>query len=210
MTGTILEMRDVGVRYDSVTALHDINLDIRQGEFLAVTGPNGCGKTTLLRVMLGLLKPTSGSISYFRNGEKVKCLDFGYLPQKNAIDRRFPLTVGQAVASGMLTTPWGHLPADCKERLAKVAAQCGIDGYLDRHIGALSGGQLQRTLMARALVTRPEVLVLDEPLSYVDKEFERRIYDILREVRRKMTIVVVSHEMGVFSGMADEQFTMHN
>lgn len=203
-------MRDVGVRYDSLTALRDINLNIRRGEFLAITGPNGCGKTTLLRVMLGLLKPTSGSVCYFRDGEPAKRLAIGYLPQKSAIDQQFPLTVKQTVTTGMLRGPMGGLPADWEERLRRAAERCGIAGYLERHIGALSGGQLQRTLMARALVTRPELLVLDEPLSYVDKEFEGRIYEILGEMRGKATIVVVSHEMGVFSEMADTQFIMHN
>ncbi len=199
----LIVMSHVTVAYDSRDILDDIDLTVNKGDFVAITGPNGGGKTTLLRTMLKLLKPTSGTVEYLAQGHRVKTLPIGYLPQKNKIDTKFPITVEQAVKSGQIRGLLGRRFPGADERFEEVVELCGIGDYLDRNVGNLSGGQLQRTLLARALATRPEILVLDEPLSYVDKNFERQIYSIMEQLAQQTTIILVSHEMSVISGMAN-------
>lgn len=192
----VITLQNVSMRHDSSYTLKDVNLTLHRGDFLAISGPNGGGKTTLLRLMLRLLRPTSGKVIFYGNPS------IGYLPQKSMIDTHFPITVEETVKSGLAGGCFGKLPQDATLRLKKVIDMCGIGKVLHHHIDALSGGQLQRTLLARAIIGQPEVLVLDEPLSYVDKQFERQIYNIMEELARKVTIVLVSHEMSVISGMA--------
>lgn len=182
--------------------LRDINLTVKTGDFLAITGPNGGGKTTLLRIMLRLVKPTGGTVTYLDNGTTVKNLSIGYLPQKNMIDSRFPITVRQVVESGLLTCR--EISKKETERLTdEMISKMGLDDRHDTAIEALSGGQLQRTLLGRALISKPSILVLDEPLSYVDKQFESRIYDMTAELSTHTTIVMVSHEMSRIAAMAN-------
>lgn len=197
----LIRLSGIGMRHDYRTVLSDVNLDINRGDFLAITGPNGGGKTTLLRIILKLLRPTTGSVEYFSNGEACKNLRIGYLPQKNALDSRFPMTVRDVVSSGLL-----GVKGLGKEEIEKltVSQLDAVEMALraDSAIGRLSGGQLQRVLLARALVANPEILVLDEPLSYLDKHFEHRVYEILRSLRPATTIVLVSHEMSHIDAMA--------
>lgn len=199
----IIRLENITVEFDRKVVLDDVNLSVREGDFLAISGPNGGGKTTLLRVLLRLLKPTEGSVSYLKEGQPVKRLPIGYLPQKSKIDTKFPITVKDTVLSGLQQGWFGRLPRGHKERFESVAELCGVTGYLDKTVGMLSGGQLQRTLLARAVISDPKVLVLDEPLSYVDKQFEHRIYSIVENLARHTTILLVSHEMSVISRMAN-------
>ena len=199
----IIRLENVGVEFDRKRVFADIDLTVRRGDFVAISGPNGGGKTTLLRVLLRLLRPTSGRVVYLRDGREVSRLPIGYLPQKSMIDTHFPITVRDAVMSGLQRGWLGRLPAGAREKFEEVAEMCGITGYLGKSVGQLSGGQLQRTLLARAVISGPEVLVLDEPLSYVDKQFEHRIYSIVEELARRTTILLVSHEMSVISRMAN-------
>ncbi len=201
--GEIIRLEHLNVDFDRKRVLEDVNLSVREGDFIAISGPNGGGKTTLLRVMLRLLKPTTGRVVYLHDGEPVKRLPIGYLPQKSMIDTRFPITVSETVMSGLQRGWFGRLPGDAAERFEKVVELCGIGGYLQKAVGQLSGGQLQRTLLARAVISDPKVLVLDEPLSYVDKQFEHRIYSIIEQLARRTTILLVSHEMSVISRMAN-------
>lgn len=195
----LIELNNVTVRYerDRMPALEGVDLEVCQGDFLAISGPNGGGKTTLLRIILGLLRPTEGAVSYCGGCSPA----IGYLPQKNSIDSHFPITVREVVATGLLadrTLPAAEKAARTDEyiRLVDLAA------HADHPIGRLSGGQLQRALLGRALVSRPTLLVMDEPLSYLDKHFEARLYDILRSVREHSTILLVSHEMSHIDSMA--------
>ncbi len=199
----LIGIDDITVRFDSKTILDHVSLTVDEGDFMAITGPNGGGKTTLLRVMLRLLKPNSGSVVYYRDGVPARRLRIGYLPQKSNIDTRFPITVGEVIKSGQLTGLLKRRSKEDDEAFGQVIERCGVGEYLDRNVGVLSGGQLQRTLLARALVSNPEVIVLDEPLSYVDKTFERQIYSMMEELAENHTIVLVSHEMSVISGMAN-------
>ena len=206
---TLISLENVSMAFDGRRVLEDVSMSVARGDFMAITGPNGGGKTTLLRIMLRLLRPTRGKVRYFDGGREVKSLRLGYLPQKNMIDLRFPITVGEAVRSGLLQGFGGRARSERDHELFDAAVELtGIEELLDRPVGDLSGGQLQRTLLARAVVSRPEVLVLDEPLSYVDKRFEHRIYHIMEQLRRTTTIVLVSHEMSVISGMANRHLVV--
>ncbi len=198
----IITLDHVSMQHDSRVILDDICFTVNRGDFVAITGPTGGGKTTLLRILLRLLKPTRGSVAYFDNGQRVSNLEIGYLPQKNMIDSRFPICVDEVVASGLL----GNKGITIEERNRRVAETIELVGLAERRgqsIGTLSGGQLQRALMGRAIISRPEVLVLDEPLSYVDKKFEHRIYEIVAELSQSTTILLVSHEMSTIAGMAN-------
>lgn len=199
----LIGIDDITVRFDEKTILDHVSLSVDKGDFMAITGPNGGGKTTLLRVMLRLLKPTHGMVRYYHDGVETKLLKIGYLPQKSNIDTRFPITVGEAIKSGQIKNIFGRRNKQDEEDFKRVVELCGVGDYLDRTVGVLSGGQLQRTLLARAIVSNPEVIVLDEPLSYVDKTFERQIYSMMEDLAKEHTIVLVSHEMSVISGMAN-------
>lgn len=198
----MIELRDVSVCRSGRTVLSHIDLSIDEGDFVAITGPNGGGKTTLLRVILKLLKPASGSVIYRRGCKPVGTLKIGYLPQKNLIDSRFPITVREVVASGLLADD-ALSRQERVSRVDEILDMVGLQSHADSAIGAISGGQLQRALLGRAVISRPPVLVLDEPLSYVDKHFEHRIYEIMTELASHTTILLVSHEMSTIAGMAN-------
>lgn len=199
----LIGIDDISVRFEGKSILNNVSLSVEEGDFMAITGPNGGGKTTLLRVMLRLLKPDSGKVTYYRDGKPTKRLRIGYLPQKSNIDTRFPITVEEVIKSGQITGLFNRRSPEQDEDFRRIVDLCGVEEYLNRTVGVLSGGQLQRTLLARALVADPEVIVLDEPLSYVDKSFERQIYSMMEDLAKSHTIVLVSHEMSVISGMAN-------
>lgn len=192
----LISLEGVSMVREGKSILRDVSLDVRRGDFMAITGPNGGGKTTLLRIILGLLKPTRGSVAIDKN------LTIGYLPQKNMIDSHFPITVDEVVEQGLLRVR--SLDREQKRNKAKRALELvGMESRASQPIGQLSGGQLQRTLFARAIVSDPQLLVLDEPLSYLDKKFEHKIYDILADLSKSTTILLVSHEMSTIADMAN-------
>ncbi len=198
----MIELDHVWMQWERRTALRDVSLAVDEGDFLAITGPNGGGKTTLLRIILKLLTPTQGRVIFREGGKEVKELSIGYLPQKNMIDQRFPISVEEVVASGLLADKNLSKEA-CRERVEEIIRMVGLEEHVRQSIGNLSGGQLQRALLGRAIISRPRVLVLDEPLSYVDKRFEGRIYEIVSELSKHTTILLVSHEMSTISTMAN-------
>ncbi|MDE6037419.1 MAG: ATP-binding cassette domain-containing protein [Duncaniella sp.] len=197
----IISLRDISRRWEGRTVLSDINFDVRLGDFIAITGPNGGGKTTLLRIILRLLKPSTGSVTYLSGGMPTDSLSIGYLPQKNMIDSHFPITVEEVVASGLLGS--GTDRQEIRRLTAETLRLIGLEQHSAKSIGALSGGQLQRALLGRAVISHPSVLVLDEPLSYVDKQFEHYIYDLVAELSHDTTILLVSHEMSTIADMAN-------
>jgi len=182
---------------DDRVILSDVNLTVNEGDFVAITGPNGGGKTTLLRIILGLLKPTSGEVIY-----EMKRPSIGYLPQKNMIDSQFPVSVREVIESGLLGIR-GIGNAEKKDRVQDTLVRIEMEELADRPIGRLSGGQLQRALLGRAIISQPHILVLDEPLSYIDKHFEAHIYRIIGEIAPHCTVLLVSHEMSRISSMAN-------
>lgn len=205
----IITLSDVGLVRSNRRILADVNLTINRGDFMAVTGPNGGGKTTLMRLMLRLMRPTAGDVAYYDvQGRITDSLSIGYLPQKNMIDSRFPITVSEVVELGI--PPSQRLGRqERREAVAEKVELVGLSDYADASIGALSGGQLQRALMARAIISNPELLVLDEPLSYLDRKYERRIYDIVAAMAEKTTIVLVSHDMSRIAEMANRHIIVN-
>ncbi len=191
---TLISLSDIEISYDGRTVLSNVNLDINRNDFIAITGPNGGGKTTLLRIILQLLSPARGSVKYHEN------LNIGYLPQKNMVDSRFPITVGETVKTGLLGSKIKGDEAR-KAVLSKLEV-LELSEFENFSLSQLSGGQMQRTLLARALVSNPDILILDEPLSYLDKHFEQRVYTILETLQGKCTIVLVSHEVSTIAAMA--------
>lgn len=206
---TIIRGTGLSIDYGSTPVLADVSLSINDGDFVAITGPNGGGKSSLLKVLLKLLKPTQGSVEYFRNGNAVDTLLFGYLPQKNNIDSRFPITVEEVVASGLFADRHnlrGRFSAETKRQIDDTLELMGIADLRRRVIGALSGGQLQRALLGRAIISQPSVVVLDEPLSYIDRNFVEQIYKIVEQISKTATVIVVSHEMTVISELANRHW----
>lgn len=200
----LLSLQDIGLVRDGRCVLDDINLTVDRGDFVAITGPNGGGKTTLLRIILGLIRPTSGKlICYDDAGTPVARLPRpGYLPQKNTVDSHFPITVGEVVASGLLAA--GDMTKEeKKEKIERTLSLVQLCDLARRPIGRLSGGQLQRTLFGRAIVAEPPLLILDEPMSYLDINFEERLYDIIAELSKKATVLLVSHQMNRLGAMAN-------
>ena len=206
----IISIEGLSVEFGKFKALDNVNAEITSGDFVAITGPNGGGKSTLLKSILHLIKPTSGQVRYYgADGSAVDSLRFGYLPQKSNIDNRFPITVEEVVASGLLGEKrnWrGRYSADARRRIEEVMATMGVAGYRNQVIGSLSGGQLQRTLLGRAVISEPDIVVLDEPLSYVDHTFVEQIYGIIADLAKRSTVILVSHEMTVISEMANRHW----
>ena len=208
----IIALENVWLSYTDKNILEDINLDIYQGDFLLITGPNGGGKTSLLRTILRLQSPTKGQITFFRQGEPVSSLDMGYLPQKNSIDSRFPITVEEVVASGLMgNTQKGNTKFDSKKEIDEMLDLMGITALRNNPIGVLSGGQLQRSLFGRALISKPEMLILDEPASYIDRQFGNRMFEILRDLSSNgTTIMMVSHEIEPFITLSNRNLYINH
>ncbi len=197
----VIDIVNVTAGYDNnPRIIKNISFSVYQKDFLGIIGPNGGGKTTLLRTIMGLIKPTEGKVSFYnQEGVGVSKINIGYLPQLNKIDRKFPITVHDVILSGLSTSgkfPSFALSSKYKERVQEVAEQMGVEQLLKRPIGELSGGQLQRVLLGRSIVDNPILLILDEPISYVDKLFETNFYKILDEINSRMGIVLVSHDIG--------------
>lgn len=193
----LIKVSNVCMEHNGKQVLSDVNLTINRGDFVAITGPNGGGKTTFMRILLGLIKPTSGSVEILDRDLRI-----GYLPQKSRVDSRFPISVRDVVSSGLLAVN-NISRSEFDERTREMLALVELTDHQSKAFGALSGGQQQRALLARSIIARPQLLVLDEPLSYVDKHFEQRIYEIISHLAREATILLVSHEMTTISGMAN-------
>lgn len=196
MSTVLLDLKAVNLVLGERTLLKDINLQLNSGEIVTVVGPNGAGKTTLLRVALGLQKPTSGTVNCANN------VTIGYVPQKIHIDPTFPMTVRRflALAKGNNKTPFEAL-------LEEVGAKYIIDSPLY----TLSGGELQRVLMARALIRSPNVLVLDEPVQGVDVHGQAELYRLISRVRteRNCAILMVSHDLHLVMSSTDRVFCLN-
>ena len=217
MNTPLIEIKNLSAGYDSRTVLRNVNLTVYDRDFLGIIGPNGGGKTTLIKCILGLLKPTTGEILYrvtTASNNNPAFLDnsatnsqfstlnsqfsMGYLPQYNSIDRKFPITVEEVILSGLSSQKSLILrfTATHREKARQVIARMGLEGLEKRAIGALSGGQLQRALLGRAIISDPALVVLDEPSTYIDKRFEARLYELLAEINHDCAIILVSHDIG--------------
>ncbi len=194
----IIQLKGVFAAYDQKQVLEDVNLTVYEKDFLGIIGPNGGGKTTLMKVILGLLKPTAGSVHFFYKGEKKEEITMGYLPQYNSIDKKFPISVYEVVLSGLnhQKSLFRSFSKEQHQKVKEVIIQMGLEGLENRAIGQLSGGQLQRALLGRALVSDPQVIILDEPNTYIDKRFEAKLYSLLEDINKERAIILVSHDIG--------------
>jgi ABC-type Mn/Zn transport systems, ATPase component len=194
----ILEVKNITVRYGAKTVLKDISFTLWENDFLGIIGPNGGGKTTLLKAILRLLKPSVGDVAFYEDGRPVAALKMGYLPQINQIDRAFPISVYEVVASGLIAEKKGWHKYTTEQRLCinETLERMGISEKTKYPVSELSGGELQRVLLGRAIVSHPRILILDEPNTFVDKLFESRLYKLLQEINKNTAIILVSHDTG--------------
>jgi zinc transport system ATP-binding protein len=199
----VLDLQGVTFGFGGPPVLEDVSLTVETGEFVGIIGPNGSGKTTLLRVMLGLLSPETGTATLF--GTPVESFQawrrVGYVPQRAMLDAALPVTVAEVVATGLvpLLGLFRRPGASGHRRVHEVLNLVGMEAHARSRIGALSAGQQQRVLIARALVTDPELLVLDEPTGGVDPEVQTSFYALLQHLNRErnVTLILVSHDIGV-------------
>lgn len=193
----IIRLDHISASYGHITAVKDISLQVEHDDFLAILGPNGCGKTTLVNVILGLKTPCEGKVVYLKDNQPTASLNMGYLPQYNDIDKNFPISVREVVLSGLKSKPslFYHYTKAQKSQADEAILTMGLDAVADRAIGTLSGGQLQRVLLARAIVSKPEVIILDEPNTYIDRRFQDEMYEMLHRLNQNCAIIIVSHDI---------------
>lgn len=204
MTLKAVELNQVSLKFNNLSVLHDINLSIEENDFMAIIGPNGGGKSTLLKIILGLLTPDTGEVKVFgREPKKVRDL-MGYLPQNVSFDSDFPINIFDTVLSGRYHGVFkGHTEDD--RRAVKQALE-DVDMWMfkDRQISRLSGGQMQRVFIARAIVREPKLLLMDEPMASIDPEMQNLFYELLARLKSRMAIVLVSHDVGAVSTHVDK------
>ena len=191
----------VSFSYGGPMVLEQVDLTVDEGEFVGLVGPNGGGKSTLLKILLGLLEPGSGRVQVLGRTPARARSALGYVPQFAAFPRDFPITAEEVVLQGRLGRAQllgGYRTAD-REVARQSLMETGVWELRARPIGSLSGGQLQRVLIARALATQPRLLILDEPTASIDPRAEMDIFDLLKELKARMTILVVSHDIGFIS-----------
>jgi zinc transport system ATP-binding protein len=195
----LIKIKNLTLGYDKEPVLRGVNLEIFDTDFLGMIGPNGGGKTTLLKAILGLLRPMKGEIVFRKDVDKKK-RPMGYLPQVKHIDRNFPITVYEVVRSGsMMENSSKVSKAEIRERTEQLLLEMGIEHIRNKAIGELSGGQMQRVFLCRALISNPKILILDEPDTFVDNRFEGELYEKLKQLNNHMAIVLVSHDVGTIS-----------
>ena len=201
----LVRMHDVSVAYDGYEALEKVDLEIGADDFLGVIGPNGGGKTTLVKAILGAV-PYTGTIEYapelFHNGERL----IGYMPQISDFDRAFPISLLEVVLSGLQGRRGfcSRYTKDDRRKALQLLEEAGIGDAARKPIGEVSGGQMQRALLCRAVIADPRLLILDEPANFVDNRFERELYESLRRLNERMAIVMVSHDIGTISSVVKE------
>jgi zinc transport system ATP-binding protein len=197
----IVEIKNMTFAYDGETVLQDVNLKIRYGDFIAMIGPNGGGKTTLLKLILGLLTPKDGTVRVNGQSAQKASSCIGYVPQDAHISQRFPITVMDVVLMGKLDPRkrWARKSATNRRDVMSALDRLEMAQLADKKIGALSGGQRQRVFIARALVTQPKLLLLDEPTSGIDTKGQAEFFRLLKELNEDVTILVVSHDLLVIS-----------
>ncbi len=198
----VVEIKNLTVRYDSVKALDDVSFSINQNDFLGIIGPNGAGKSTLFSCMLGLLQNYEGEIKFF--GQDIKkskkyLKEIGYVPQKPIFEKNFPATVSEVVRMGLARTAPDKL-------VDEVLQQVWIHELANRRIGELSGGQQQRVFIAKALVSEPKILILDEPVTGIDASSTEIFYSILRDLNQNQNITIIwsSHDLDAVNKLANK------
>ncbi|MEN8212956.1 MAG: metal ABC transporter ATP-binding protein [Pseudomonadota bacterium] len=199
MSNLAVDIQELDFSYEQLPVLEHVSLQIDDGEFIGLVGPNGGGKSTLIRIILGLLQPSGGSIEVLGTAPRRARRKIGYVPQYPAFERDFPITVEQVVLMGRLKGAWGGYDTYDREIAQQAMLETEVARLKGRTIGSLSGGQLQRVLVARALASEPRMLLLDEPTSNIDQRVESEIFDLLKQLNERMTLIVVSHDIAFIS-----------
>ena len=198
----IIRLRDVGVRYDGVVALEHVTLDIFSNDFVGIIGPNGGGKSSLVKAIMGIT-PHTGDIDFDQSIMHGGKPHIGYMPQITTFDKAFPISVEEVVMSG-LQREHGMVRRytnEDRKRVKEILELTSLNDLSKRAIGELSGGQQQRVLLCRAIISNPKVLILDEPTNFVDNRFENELYNLLHHLSERMAIVMVSHDIGTISSV---------
>ena len=194
----IIHADNLSVHYGETVAIAHVTFDVRAGDYLGIIGPNGGGKSTLLKAILGLIQPSSGHIELFGQKPGKAGNRIGYVPQSAALDRGFPITVNEVVLTGFLE-PRPRLlyryPAALRDQAATCLDMVGLSGRRGRLVSELSGGEFQKLLIARALAVAPELMILDEPTASVDANARDQIFELLADLNKKMTILLVTHDL---------------
>lgn len=195
----LISIKNLTLGYDKEAVLENVNLKIFEQDFIGVIGPNGGGKTTLIKAILGLLKPMKGEI-LFRSDINKKKKPIGYLPQVKHFDVSFPITVFEVVRSGlMMKNSRKSNAGEVRNEIEELLTEMGVFDIRNKAIGELSGGQMQRVFLCRALISKPKVLILDEPDTFVDNRFEGELYEKLKQLNKEVAIILVSHDVGTIS-----------
>ena len=202
----IVKLEDVWLYFDNMPVLEGINLSIKDRDFLGIIGPNGGGKTCLLKLILGLLKPSRGEITVFGHTAERSRKSVGYVPQYSLFDRDFPINVLDVVLMGRVgqMKRFRRYSEEDKKLASEALETVEMHDYRDSQIGQLSGGQQQRVFIARALVTEPKMLLLDEPMASVDSHMQTELYELFEKLRQQMAIVLVSHDISAVSIYVDK------
>jgi len=198
---SLIEIENLDFAYTGETILASINLTVKNKDFLAIIGPNGGGKTTLLKLMLGLLTPNKGSVLINGQAPGNTVSSIGYVPQNVHMNQSFPISALDVVLMGAFDPRKRFRRNQTKYKKAALEAldRLEMGNYANKKIGKLSGGQRQRVLIARALVSKPELLLLDEPTASIDTKGQAEFYELLAKLNKKITILVVSHDLLVIS-----------
>ncbi|MGZ6330781.1 MAG: metal ABC transporter ATP-binding protein [Parachlamydiaceae bacterium] len=194
---TIIDCENLFFAYEGTPILRNVSFKIHEGEFVGIIGPNGGGKTTLLKLIAGFLKPSLGSLKLFGRSPQQAIQEIGYVPQAMRFDKQFPISVFEVVLSGRLSrlSWYGSYSEEDRRITRETLERLGLTPLQYAAFGTLSGGQAQRTLIARALVSQPKLLLLDEPTANVDAQVETEIYTLLKQLQGTMTILMVTHDL---------------
>ncbi|HIQ28372.1 MAG TPA: ABC transporter ATP-binding protein [Sulfurovum sp.] len=203
---SVVEITDLSFSYEKQTVLENINLKVEEKDFLAIIGPNGGGKSTLLKLILGMYTPQKGNITVLGKTPKHSLTQIGYVPQNTNVNTDFPIKVIEVVMMGHVEGKRPLFGYGKHEEVCALGAleKVGMDNYAHTKIGSLSGGQRQRVMIARALCTHPQILILDEPTSSIDITGQREIYELLKTLNEHITIIVVSHDISVILEYANK------
>ncbi len=197
----VVEFDRVSFAYDGTLVLEEVTFGVHRGDFLSIVGPNGGGKTTILRLILGLIRPRSGIVRVFGDSPERARSRIGYMPQSSTLDPLFPVSVRDVVLMGRLgsASALGFYSREDRLRADQALDMVEMRGFMHRPFSSLSGGQSQRVLLARALAVQPDLLILDEPTSNIDVAVENELYELLQKLNDSMTIMLVTHDLGFVS-----------
>ncbi len=199
MKDPVIQLEDVSFSYNGVIVLDKVTLKVQERDFLCIVGPNAGGKTTLLKLILGLLRPTGGRVRVFGKPPEQARSQIGYMPQHASLDPLFPVSVMDVVLMGRLGRGKGFYRSSDRQAATEALQKLELYGVRNRAFSDLSGGQQQRVLIARALASDPKILLLDEPTSHVDAVVETELFEILKELNHEVTVALVTHDLGFVS-----------